>query len=370
LTYGWDDNKNKTGETIAGTMSNYGFSIPTSGYDDEDRLVSYNRTDGNLDQTWSLSEVGDWDSITTEGTTQTRTHGATHELLTAGGQSLSTDVNGNITLIPSGLRPNASSLLMSWDMDNRLSTADVGNNSSVDVTYKFDALGRRVYRDNGTTAEVFVQSGQQTIADCVAGTTASNPTYRYVYASYIDEPVLRYKPTGSESLYYHRNQQYSVTALTDGSGTIVERYAYSAYGVPTITNASATLRTESSYNNLYMYTGREWDQALQMYHYRARMYDANLGRFCSKDPIGYLDSNNLYSNAFFLSDTDPNGNFTVSGLDRTYCWKQGQWAMQACLLSCSYLPTAKLRTDCMPTCPKAGARSCFEWPLSGAEFSE
>ncbi|MEZ6135093.1 MAG: hypothetical protein R3C53_09310 [Pirellulaceae bacterium] len=50
-------------------------------------------------------------------------------------------------------------------MDNRLSTADVGNNSSVDVTYKFDALGRRVYRDDGTTAEVFVQAGQQTIAD-------------------------------------------------------------------------------------------------------------------------------------------------------------------------------------------------------------
>ncbi|MEZ6138097.1 MAG: hypothetical protein R3C53_24705 [Pirellulaceae bacterium] len=116
------------------------------------RIPGARRTDGNLDQSWSLSEVGDWDSVTTEGTTQNRTYGPTHELLTAGGQSLSTDVNGNITLIPSNLRPNTSSLLMNWDMDNRLSTADVGNNSSVDVTYKFDALGRRVYRDDGTTA--------------------------------------------------------------------------------------------------------------------------------------------------------------------------------------------------------------------------
>jgi RHS repeat-associated protein len=121
---------------------------------------------------------------------------------------------------------------------------------------------------------------------------------------------LRYKPTGSESLYYHRNQQYSVTALTDGSGTIVERYAYSAYGVPTITNASATLRTESSYNNRYMYTGREWDQSLQMYHYRARMYDANLGSFCSKDPIGF--EGDAFGTYCFLNDRgvqgqDPNG---------------------------------------------------------------
>jgi RHS repeat-associated protein len=95
--------------------------------------------------------------------------------------------------------------------------------------------------------------------------------------------------------------------LTDGSGTIVERYAYSAYGVPTITNASATLRTESSYNNRYMYTGREWDQSLQMYHYRARMYDANLGRFCSKDPIGYVDGVNLFRRYFTLEDVDPLG---------------------------------------------------------------
>ena len=87
-------------------------------------MVSFNRTDGNLDQSWSLSEVGDWDSVTTEGTTQTRTHGNSHELLTGGGGSVSTDVKGNITLIPSNLRSTASSLLLNWDMDNRLASAD------------------------------------------------------------------------------------------------------------------------------------------------------------------------------------------------------------------------------------------------------
>ncbi|MEZ6138560.1 MAG: RHS repeat-associated core domain-containing protein [Pirellulaceae bacterium] len=144
---------------------------------------------------------------------------------------------------------------------------------------------------------MFVQAGQQTIADYVAGTAASSPTYRYVYASYIDEPVLRYQPSATESLYYHRNQQYSVTALTDGSGAIAERYAYSAYGVPTITNASGTLRSASTYDNRYLYTGREWDDVILMYHYRARMYDAELGRFCSKDPIGYSTQSG-YANNF------------------------------------------------------------------------
>ena len=106
LAYGWDVNKNKTSEAVSGTMSNYGFTIPTSGYDNEDRLVSYNRTSG-LSQSWGLSLVGDWNSVTTNGTSQTRTHGPTHELLTAASQSVSTDVKGNITLIPAVLRTNA-----------------------------------------------------------------------------------------------------------------------------------------------------------------------------------------------------------------------------------------------------------------------
>ena len=286
LTYGWDANKNKTSEAIAGTMSNYGFTVPSNGYDSEDRLVGFNRTSG-LTQSWSLSAVGDWNSVTTNGTTETRTHGPTHELLTAGGQNVTTDTKGNITQIPAAVRPNASSLLLNWDFDNRLNTADVGNNSSVDVTYKFDALGRRVFRDDGTTAIVYVQAGQQTIADYTASSAPSSPTYRYVYASYIDEPVLRFKPSGFESLYYHRNQQYSVVAFANSSSAIVERYAYSAYGVPTITNASGTLLPVGSVDNRYLYTGREWDQTLSLYHYRARMYDANLGRFASRDPIRF-----------------------------------------------------------------------------------
>lgn len=310
LSYGWDDNKNKTAETISGTMSGYGFSVPTSGYDNENRLVSYSRSDGNLDQSWSLSEVGDWDSVTTEGTTQSRTHGPTHELLSAGGSSVSSDVKGNITLIPSALRPNSSSLLLSWDFDNRLRSADVGNNSSVDVTYKFDALGRRVFRDDGTTATVYVHAGDRVIADYPSGNAAGSPTYRYVYASYIDEPALRYRPSNSESLYYHRNQQYSIVALTNSSGTIVERYAYSGYGVPIITDGAGSGLSASAYNNRYTYTGREWDGVLFLYHYRARMYDANLGRFCSRDPKGYAGSPfDLYEflESRTLSSVDPMG---------------------------------------------------------------
>ena len=199
LSYGWDENKNKTSETIAGTMSNYGFSVGSSGYDDEDRLVNWQRSDSNLDQSWTLSLVGDWDDFTENSSTQYRTHGDAHELLTAASQSVSHDVKGNMTSIPAVLRPGSDPLALTWDFDNHLVSADVDNDSTADVTYEWDALGRRVSRDDGTTVSVYVQSGQQTIADYTAGTAATSPTYTYVYASYIDEPVVR---DGSGGLRY------------------------------------------------------------------------------------------------------------------------------------------------------------------------
>lgn len=149
-----------------------------------------------------------------------------------------------------------------------------------------------VGRDDGTTASVYVQNDQQALADYTAGTVAGRPTYNDVFASFIDEPVVR---DGSGGLrYYHRNQQYSVTALADSSGTITERYAYTAYGQPAFFDGSGTAISASAEDNRYTYTGREWDDDLGLYHYRARMYDAVAGRFCSRDPIRYEGDFNLY----------------------------------------------------------------------------
>ena len=87
----------------------------------------------------------------------------------------------------------------------------------------------------------------------------------------------------------HRGQQYSINAITNGGGAVTERYAYSAYGTPTIFDGNGIELSSSADNNRYTYTGREWDEALDLYHYRERIYDSVSGRFCSRDPIGYED---------------------------------------------------------------------------------
>jgi len=108
------------------------------------------------------------------------------------------------------------------------------------------------------------------------------------------------------------NQQFSITAITTSSGTVTERYAYTAYGLPTVLDASGTSLSSSSISNRYTYTAREWDATLGLYHFRARWMSPIAGRFLSRDPIGYEDGDHLYRNAMGLIRVDPSGNWVCN----------------------------------------------------------
>ena len=103
------------------------------------------------------------------------------------------------------------------------------------------------------------------------------------------------------------NHQYSVTAVTTSAGSITERYAYSAYGQPTILDASASVLSSSAINNRYTYTGREWDATLALHHFRARWMSPSAGRFLTRDPIGFKGGILLYGNYWWLRSADPYG---------------------------------------------------------------
>ncbi|MCG8649639.1 MAG: RHS repeat-associated core domain-containing protein, partial [Pirellulales bacterium] len=68
------------------------------------------------------------------------------------------------------------------------------------------------------------------------------------------------------------------------------RYSYTPYGETVIYDASFNVRNSSSYDWVYLYTGRRLDEETGLYYYRNRYYHAALGRFCSRDPIGYEGS--------------------------------------------------------------------------------
>jgi len=118
-------------------------------------------------------------------------------------------------------------------------------------------------------------------------------------------------PTGTRS--FCCNHQYSVTAITTSTGAIAERYAYSAYGQPTVLDASAAVLSNSAINNRYTYTGREWDATLALHHFRARWMSPSAGRFLTRDPIGYSAGANQYRfiRNRALRYVDPRGWFDI-----------------------------------------------------------
>ena len=303
-TYVWDANKNKTGETITGAMANYTSSM---GFDDQNRLTSWNRSNGNS-QAWALSAVNDWQSITNNGTVVARTHGPTHEVLTVGTATITHDSRGNMT-------SDEFAIARTFDVDNKVIQAVVPSGSARGIVgthgYQYDVLGRRVRKTIGGASPsdtVFSLAGEQIVADYPAGTAPASPTTKYVWGSYIDELVCL--ATSSTKLYPQRNQQYSTAALTDASGSVVERYAYTSYGdLLALDPAGTTVRTTPPQTR-YTYTGREFDHETGAYHFRARPYSATLGRFTGHDPILYPDGYNTFAGWFGCNSTDASGLIT------------------------------------------------------------
>jgi RHS repeat-associated protein len=103
---------------------------------------------------------------------------------------------------------------------------------------------------------------------------------------------------------------------------VVERYAYSAYGEPKLLSGTGTVLPDSAKDNRYTYTGREWDKAIGLYHFRARMYDSESGRFCGRDPlITSRTMLNLYAGQFASKFAiDPGGNDWVWPWDPNADW--------------------------------------------------
>jgi RHS repeat-associated protein len=117
----------------------------------------------------------------------------------------------------------------------------------------------------------------------------------YTYGNYIDEVLTRTtNPESPVTLYCHQNSLWSVHALTDASGNVVERYSYDAYGKPSFFDGSFNPQPSSLVTNRILFTGREWDAECWLFHYRARAYSPTLGRFTSRDPLGYVGGKNLY----------------------------------------------------------------------------
>ena len=155
-------------------------------------------------------------------------------------------------------------------------------NLTFDVAY--DALGRCVKRTvNVSSISYFFYDGEKPILEYDESNTLIGFN---VYGRGVDE-ILERRAYGADNQWhrYFLNQDHegSVTHLTDLDGTIIEKYRYDAFGTPFFYDGDGALISTSSFDNRYLFTGREYFGAW-IYDYRARVYHAGIGRFMSEDP--------------------------------------------------------------------------------------
>jgi RHS repeat-associated protein len=189
-----------------------------------------------------------------------------------GGLLVSYDANGNLTSDQNGNT-------YTYDAQNRLVSARSGTNT---MYVSYDARNRVVSRTINGIITSYAYDGWNLIEDYDA---SGNELARYIHGPQSDDILAKISPTGA--VYYIQDGNQNVTAITDATGAVQERYTYDVYGAATITDAAGNVLTVSGVGNRFLFTGREHIAEIGIYDYRNRVYSPGLGRFLQTDPIRF-----------------------------------------------------------------------------------
>ncbi len=131
-------------------------------------------------------------------------------------------------------------------------------------------------------------------------------------------------------LYYHHNSIGSVVAVTNAAGAVKESYRYSAFGKPTIYNASNVEIAATAVKQPFMFTGARYDfeEGSSLYQMRHRYYDPVVGRFVSRDPLGLWGDPSQTGNGQGYCGHNPVNRKDPLGLDvfdDAWNWARKEW---------------------------------------------
>ncbi len=179
------------------------------------------------------------------------------------------DANGNT--LTDGVRS------YQWDAEDRLVKVTQGTNQ---WEFVYNGLSQRVAEKlNGNVTRRWILDGAEIVEERAAdGTTVQRRFYR--------EGEQRLGGSDAGAYFYTRDHLGSIREVTDSTATVRARYDYDPYG-----------QREKLSGNLscdFGFTGHFTHQASGLVLTLYRAYDAETGRWISRDPIGENGGINLY----------------------------------------------------------------------------
>jgi RHS repeat-associated protein len=305
--YGYDSVGNRTNAQVDG-------AVTTASYDVRNELLSVTtggteRVRGTLDEAGTVMVAGQpartlsgnvfeqdvavtsgTNSVTVEardGSGNMRTN--TYQFdVTGGSVSYTYDPNGNVATKTEG----SDVWTFAWNARNEL--VRVEKNGAEIARFAYDGLGRRVEKVAGGVAMTYAYDGDDILRQTTGGIVT-----RYIHGPGVDEPLAQADSIAAIVFYFHADGLGSIVATTNAAGAVTSTRRYDAYG---------NLEIGADQPG-YSFTGREWDPETGLYYYRARYYDAELGRFLSEDPTGLQGGIDFYAYAHSdpINFVDPTG---------------------------------------------------------------
>jgi RHS repeat-associated protein len=201
-------------------------------------------------------------------------------------------------------------LALTYDNDDHVTRVVDGASTT---EFAFDAAGRRVSVTAGGENKRFLQApnggdgyeSPQAVTDATGALIAS-----YVFAG--ETPLAKSTPTDTQ--YYLTDALGSVIATSSDTGTLVSTLEYDAFGNERTSGALAS-DTHGDFRLHGM-----WKDPSGLYYVRARVYDAETGRFTSRDPadgvVSIPETRAPYVLAWHnpLEHSDPTGTTVVGAV--------------------------------------------------------